>query len=374
MEEKELNKMWDEISKMSFSGTKAVRYRCTMMSQDEIDAINAEYHEKYRSGEMLSGWNACLSGSYGREDMDAIVKKHVAEAIVPISMDGRKQLMANVMDAGEKLLAKYGLTMPKITWLAFGSHTVYKDKIRLSALDFIERNVRVMDEAVFNRCMDMFCCYVYFYGTGVKEWFMKHGLTYTKRTGAGYMEWKKQVLASLYKETKKQEKKNMETQKAEIKENTTAACVTGTGENTTKANDVQAVVTETTVADVMKEAEAKNKKLWQAGTTVAKYLSDDGTHMTVTHNLGNGKFYIAEGKNGSEEYKEIKWEIILNGMKKRLAETYNVHTGRTLATCLMDAIMADITSSADSAGAVLEWVHGIKPRSEREILTAYGLL
>ena len=211
MKNEQINEMWKEIGKLNFTGTKAIQYRCEFMTKEQIDAINDEYHQwckRFSKENTCGGWSACMAGSFSRDAMDDIIKKHTAKNIVPISVDGRRKLMKKVMDTAEKLLASFGLKMPHITWLAFGSHTVYRDKIRLSALDFMERNVEDTDETVFERCMDMFCSYVYFCGKGVKEYFDAHGLTYTKRTGKDYKAWKKMVLDKMKKkETKAKEKK-----------------------------------------------------------------------------------------------------------------------------------------------------------------------
>lgn len=219
MKEEKINEMWKEIMKLTI-GEKSDRYMVEFLSEDERLEIRKEYLqwcENY-SKTSTGGWSACMSYEYSKEAQRDIIKKHVKESVVTLSVDGRNALMKKVMDMAEKLLARFGLDMPAIKWQTYNVSTVKKDRLTLNALDFLYRGANETEDTVIERCMNLFFAYVYFYGEGVKEYFDAHGLTYTKRTGKGYDAWKKMVLEDM---ATVKEEKSVEQEEPTVKEEKT---------------------------------------------------------------------------------------------------------------------------------------------------------
>lgn len=146
---------------------------------------------------------------------------------------------------------------------------------------------------------------------------------------------------------------------------TTAACVTGTGETTTRTNDVQATVTETVAPRYVRASE-----LWDDATPVAKYINDDGWWIAIRK--------TADGKYLSQTKKEIgyydMWDNGVEEMKEKLPKIYEDLTGRVLSPVCTNAIVDDIAQN--DAWMVLEFrFSNLTPKDAGvKILKAYGLL
>lgn len=189
MKEEELNKMWKEISKLNFRSQKARRYMWEFLTDEEQEAVNREYNEwcaKQLKNDGTGSWNACM-GCDSDEAYDNILKKHVDESVVALSVDGRKKLLAKVMDTAEKLLANFGLDMPEIEWKAYHVSRTGRFTLALVAQNFMYRGVHESEDKVVERCLNKFLSFVYFYGT----------IDPTHTTGKAFEKWKKQVLEDM---------------------------------------------------------------------------------------------------------------------------------------------------------------------------------